>query len=326
MNLRSEFHPYSRLEEYISAAEQSWKKFAGVGLHVRVVQVQFQRCLTDLYERSIIRASPFYNHDLQWNRIAILHSFDHSKYCSSSRSVFRVAFLYGPSTGVGASFLKPFCLALSNFSISLLLPLTCEVAHNIAGRLLYSEGNLKIEGEIHNALNWTVVEFGIRCFSLNFCGKFNHLFDTLRRCLAPFSAGRSGRMIHDVVVVHIEDSQTGYQAFVLFSKTHNGDMEVKYCRDLNEVDDKGRPRVFGRPPCGWWKQRTKSRSLILKDVLEEFMRIPAQYQPVTNNCHHFSKDLWNWHDARLNEGLSKEDKDPFITSKVHIIRGSVVVC
>jgi len=186
--------------------------------------------------------------------------------------------------GVGASFLTPFCLVgtgfcltPSKFSIGLLLPLTCEVAHNIAGKLLYSEGNLKIEGEIHNASNWTIVEFGIRCFSLNFCGRLNHLFDTLQRCLAPLSSWRSGRMIHDVVVVHIKDSQTQSQAFILFSKTHNGDLEVQFCRDLREVDEKGKPEMFGRPPSGRWKRRIKSNSLVLRDVLEEYQRIPAQY-------------------------------------------------
>eukprot|EP00210_Caulerpa_lentillifera_P001864 g1793.t1 len=231
--------------------------------------------------------------------------------------------------GANASFMSPscfigtgFCLALANISrMSFLLPLACELAHKLTGQLLYSEGNLEIEPEIHDVLNWNIVEFGIRCFSLNFCGKLNHIFDTIRRCLAPVSAGRSGRMVHDVIVARIEDKETKSQALVLFSKTHIGNLEVKFCRDLDEADYKGKPRVFGRPQLGWWKQRMNSHSLILKDVLEICHNIPAEYQPITNNCHHFSNNMWNWHDEKIKGVVDSKDQElPITTSTTDGIR------
>ena len=212
--------------------------------------------------------------------------------------------------GLAASVLAPSCLVgtglcLLNGNVPMLLgcflPFACELAHVITDEALMSEGKLSIDDKIADVAHWNIVQFGIRSYSLNCCGRWNPFLDTLRLILAPCAASFSGRMIHDVVVAFICDQESGSEALLLLCRAHNGDLDISLCQTVEEVDIKGKPEIFGIPKRGWWKAQTDSPVMRVGDLVQKCLGIPAKYQPVSNNCHHFAKELWNWHAEKLSE-------------------------
>lgn len=217
--------------------------------------------------------------------------------------------------GVAASVLIPTCVVSTSCFIitshacvllGCILPVTCEVIHVVTDNALRSEGKLSIDDDIAAVSHWRIVQFGIRSYSLNCCGRWNHVLDILRRILAPWSSSFSGAMVHDILVAGIQDPDSNEELFVILGKAHNGDLSVEICQNIDEVDMKGKPTVFGQPKNGWWKLNAKEPFVALTDILDIFSKLPAVYQPVSNNCHHFTKELWNWFAQEMKEKGIKE--------------------
>ncbi|GMH32735.1 hypothetical protein BSKO_00569 [Bryopsis sp. KO-2023] len=102
-------------------------------------------------------------------------------------------------------------------------------------------------------------------------------------------------MTHDVIMAKIRCPTEGIDALLAVCKCHNGDLAAEFCSDLAEADKFARPQIFSPPKHGWWNRTGASHGLKVVDLLEKLSSIPPQYRPVTNNCHHFAKDFWNWH-------------------------------
>lgn len=183
------------------------------------------------------------------------------------------------------------------------IPLVLEVGHAVADEVGHQLGIHDVGHLVRERLHWDVVDIRIRSYSLNFCGLLNHFFDFLRRLLCPLAFSFSGQMTHETVVFKIRDQQgdcATKEAYLLLCKCHNGDIIVDTFDTVEQVDLIAKPRVFGCPKDGCLGRWTDSHGFQVRDVLEKVQSLPPAYRMVTDNCHHFVKDVWNWHlNARL---------------------------
>lgn len=217
--------------------------------------------------------------------------------------------------GIAASVLIPTCAVSTsclfvtsqrNILLGCLLPIACELVHVVSDAALRSEGKLYVDETIAEAAQWRVVQFGIRSYSLNCCGRWNPVLDVCRKILAPWSTSFSGAMVHDVIVAVVQDPVSKEERFILLSKGHHGHLSIQTCQDFDEVDMRGKPKIFGQPKRGWWKIVAKDTCLCLQDIIDLLVPLRAVYQPVSNNCHHFSKELWNGFALKMKEKGYKE--------------------
>jgi len=186
-----------------------------------------------------------------------------------------------------------------SFALGVLLPAILEATHIAADEALHSKGSFLLSDEVSQVFHWRVESFAIRSYSLNCGGPFNHVIDGIRRLFTPWSSSLSGRMVHDVAVAFIRDPDTLDLTYLLMSKGHKGDMTVSVFKSMEELDISGKPKVFGAPKRGWWKAKSKSKSLVVRDFVEMCASVAPEYQPVSNNCHHMTKELWNCHCERV---------------------------
>jgi len=178
------------------------------------------------------------------------------------------------------------------------IPLLCESGHVLADQVVAQAGDHVVGETVRDHLHWDLEELGIRCYSLNFCGRLNYVFDFTRRLLAPLGFSFSGPMIHEVIVATIKNPDgdpRGKLAMLLLCKCHTGQVIAEIFEYLEDLDVLAKPVVFGSPKTGWWRRVVGSHGLLVRDVLHQVLEMPVGYRAVTDNCHHFVKEIWNWH-------------------------------
>ena len=183
------------------------------------------------------------------------------------------------------------------------IPLLCEVGHAVADETVHNVGRHAVGDVVRDRLYWEVTDIGIRAYSLNFCGPLNYFFDFFRQLLSPLAFSFSGHMTHEVVIFTIRnplDDCSVKAAYLLLCKCHSGDIIIAIFDTLEDADVIAKPCVFGAPKGAWWGQRVYSHGFCVRDVVDKVLLCPAVYRTVTDNCHHFVKEIWNWHvTARL---------------------------